>query len=418
MIAWLRAKLGRPSESDETPASVRAPKVTIPPALEVLRAVARGEAIEPRDAEEALATLADGPYERPAIEALLTASRRENADPALLVAAGALLLRRGNAREVVALLTDVGTASGLALRAEAQVQLDDRAGAVATLDRALARDVSAPGLLERRTRLRASLGLAPPEPPPVPMQATLMTAGGPRLAYRIVAEAGRGGSASVYRAEDDGLGRTLALKLYHRPRDQREQVAREARVAVAVAGTGVVRVLDASFDEGWIALGWADDGSLRDAIARDDETRRDPRNWLAGVVSALARVHALGFVHGDVKPGNVLLRAGRSPLLTDFGLARRPGEPWTGGTPGYLSRERLSGRVASADDDVYALGRTLEDAAPGHPLARVFLAEDRPSDATQIVLPLPRYHRPRWRAVTAMPLRPVARACSRSMRRR
>jgi serine/threonine-protein kinase len=389
VIRWLRTKLGRRApddEADEADVAPTAPTRREPTALDVLRSLAKGQATSPRAVTEALAELAGGPHERPAIEALLAAGRRDDADPALLVAAGELLLRRGAAKEVAALLEGATTVSGLALRAEAQVLLDDRAGACATLDRALARDVTAPGLLERRARLRASLGLAPPEPPPAPTQATLVTAAGPRLVYRIVAEAGRGGSASVYRAEDDELGRTLALKLYHRPREQKEQVAREARVAVAVAGPGVVRVLDASFDDGWIALGWADGGSLREAIERGDERRRDPAEWLGGVVSALARVHALGFVHGDVKPGNVLLRAARSPLLTDFGLARRPGEPWTGGTPGYLSPERLGGREASTDDDVYALGRTLEDAAPGHPLARALLSPSRPADATKIVL--------------------------------
>jgi serine/threonine-protein kinase len=84
--------------------------------------------------------------------------------------------------------------------------------------------------------------------------------------------------------------------------------------------------------------------------------------WALPLASALARAHAAGWVHNDVKPANVLLRAPFTPLLSDFGIARRVGEPSPPGSFGYVSPERLAGRASDARDDVYGFGRILEDA--------------------------------------------------------
>jgi serine/threonine protein kinase len=112
------------------------------------------------------------------------------------------------------------------------------------------------------------------------------------------------------------------------------------------------------------------------------------------LLAAVARLHRLGWAHGDLKPGNVLFTSDRRPLLTDFGIARRPGEPWQGGTVGFLSPRRLSGAPASLADDVYALGRLLEDVASAlgektpssvRTLVERCLAEDRPSSAEALL---------------------------------
>ena len=73
-------------------------------------------------------------------------------------------------------------------------------------------------------------------------------------------------------------------------------------------------------------------------------------------------MHAAGWIHHDVKPANILLRAPGAPLLTDFGIPRRVGEPSPPGSLGYVSPERLAGRASHPGDDVYAFGRVLEDA--------------------------------------------------------
>jgi len=90
------------------------------------------------------------------------------------------------------------------------------------------------------------------------------------------------------------------------------------------------------------------------------------RKIASEVCAGLAAIHAQGLVHGDLKPGNVMVSEGRAVIL-DFGFAqerarasaRRPGAPPDGGTPNYMSPERLRSGGASADDDVYAMALTL-----------------------------------------------------------
>ena len=84
----------------------------------------------------------------------------------------------------------------------------------------------------------------------------------------------RGGAGAVYEAEDRELGRKVALKVYHHIERDRGQLAHEARVAAALAGPGVVRVLDADPAHGWLALEWAPLGAIRDhvrAMAKNSE---------------------------------------------------------------------------------------------------------------------------------------------------
>jgi serine/threonine-protein kinase len=134
------------------------------------------------------------------------------------------------------------------------------------------------------------------------------------------------------------------------------QLLHEARVAVALAGPGVVRVFDVEPQQGWLAMEWAPLGALRARLGEPLE------RWVPPLAAALARVHAAGWVHHDVKPANVLLRVVEEPLLTDLGTARRVGEPSPPGSMGYVSPERLAGRASDPRDDVYGFGRILEDA--------------------------------------------------------
>jgi eukaryotic-like serine/threonine-protein kinase len=83
--------------------------------------------------------------------------------------------------------------------------------------------------------------------------------------------------------------------------------------------------------------------------------------WVGPLARAIARVHAAGWVHHDVKPANVLLRGPDAPMLADFGTARRLGEPSPPGSPGYVSPERLAGRASDPGDDVYGFGRVLAE---------------------------------------------------------
>ena len=200
--------------------------------------------------------------------------------------------------------------------------------------------------------------------PRVPDAATTRLTGEPEApSFQLLREVGRGGAAAtVYEAVDRHLGRRLALKVYHRPHLQWDQLLDEARVAVSLQSPHIVRIYDVDPERGWLAIQWAELGALRDLLrARDPRLRRFDQ-WALGLARALAHVHAAGWVHHDVKPANVLLNGPSTPLLSDFGTARRIGEPSPPGSLGYVSPERLAGRASHPRDDVFGFGRILEDA--------------------------------------------------------
>lgn len=275
------------------------------------------------------------------------------------------LADRGDLERAIATLADETTPVALVARADLASRHGDVVQALAFVERALAVDIDAPGARERHDRYRADLGLA--APPPLDAAPTLARPSRPVTPYRILREAGRGGAATVYEAFDDSLGRPLALKLYHRPSADRARLVAEARTAVMLAGPGVVRVFDADPDKGLIALEWAALGAASDVRRREPGALLPLERWLAPLLRVLARIHAAGWVHGDLKLENVLLREPAEPVLTDFGSARRAGEPMIGGTPGYVSPERTAAVAASAtpDDDVFAFGVLVDRVMAG-----------------------------------------------------
>jgi serine/threonine-protein kinase len=233
--------------------------------------------------------------------------------------------------------------------------------AVSSIERVLARDIDAPGARERHERWTAQLGRRPRREQ-APEGATVVAPSAHRSSFRLLREVARGGAGTVYEAEDDLLGRRLAYKVYHRAEEDREPLRREARRAVQLAGPGIIRVLDADPEGGWLALEWIAGGSLRDRLSRGRIEEVLPLDrWMPELLAALGRVHAAGLVHGDLKPANVLFRELDDPVLSDFGSCLEKGQGGLSGTPGYLSPERLEGKSADPRDDVYAVGRIVED---------------------------------------------------------
>ena len=257
------------------------------------------------------------------------------------------LLEEGRARDAMRALTGVDDLAGLAILTEAATLAGDLDAARSAAERAVRLDPGAPGLFERWMRLR-SAGVRSADAA-FSLGRTLPTTSASGLV--LVREIGRGGAAVVYEADDAAHDRKVALKVYHQPRDHRAQLTREVDVALAVAGRGVARVFDADVDEGWVQLEWANGGVLSRQNVSDA--------LVARLVAALRRVHDAGWIHGDLKPANVLIDARGAPLLSDFGLAVRPGDAYRGATPGFASPERVSGRAASFDDDFFALEQTL-----------------------------------------------------------
>ena len=204
--------------------------------------------------------------------------------------------------------------------------------------------------------------------------------------YRHVRELGRGGSGRVVLAEDAVDARFVALKIV--PPEQRERLRWELELGVRARHPNLAEmfellVLDRAHGEPFhIAAGSAvlveeaiEGPSVIDFVRTSRE--REPTVLRLGreVASALAAIHALGWVHGDVKPANVLVRD-RSAVLIDFGLSgpALDADGRVRGTLGYLAPEAWTG-VRSIATDVYALGATL---------ARLLEEEDDPSQVPEV----------------------------------
>ncbi len=346
-----------PPSRDAAPVVVPEP---IPKELERLLRV--GLPGGPTDDEAVLAfdALRSTPDEaRAASELMRTAQIRKLPDP-LLLALGATLLDRGEPESATRVLSSASSSPALLLLADLAERRGDLPTALSYIERVLLRDLDHPGARERFRRWRAQLGFDL-EHKPVASGVTVV-AREPDAPFDLLREVGRGGAAAVYQAIDRELGRHVALKVYHQPERDRNQLAHEARVAVMLEGAGIVRVFDVDPDHGWIALEWAPGGALREHIRGRELARLLPiERWALPLATALARVHSAGWVHHDVKPANVILSRTNAPILTDFGTARRIGEPSPPGSLGYISPERMKGRPSDPRDDVYGFGRVLED---------------------------------------------------------
>jgi serine/threonine protein kinase len=199
--------------------------------------------------------------------------------------------------------------------------------------------------------------------------------------YRIVREVGRGGMGSVYLCTDERLGREVALKqVGGLPGESSMHLARalrEARHSAALNHPNVVAMYDA-IEEGdhvWLVMEYVPSRTL-DQLVRGDGPLAPERAARIGaqVADGLATAHALGTVHRDVKPSNILVREDDSrALIADFGIARSVGDEQltrsglVTGTPTYFSPELARGAEPSPASDVWALGASLYLAVEGRP---------------------------------------------------
>lgn len=191
---------------------------------------------------------------------------------------------------------------------------------------------------------------------------------------------GRGGMAEVFAGTDRRLGRSVAIKLLlpdmaARP-DIRSRFEAEARAAASLSHPNAVAVFDTGEHDGvpYIVMERLGGETLGDRMTAGPV---DPA-WLVTVATevlgALGAAHAVGLIHRDVKPGNILLGADGRAKVADFGIAKSleagGGEDLTGtgqllGTPAYLAPERLDGSAASPRSDLWAVGVVLYEALSG-----------------------------------------------------
>ncbi|MFE9008653.1 protein kinase [Streptomyces sp. NPDC007875] len=198
-------------------------------------------------------------------------------------------------------------------------------------------------------------------------------------AYRLLGRLGSGGMGRVFVGRSAG-GRTVAVKVVHAhfalDEEFRARFRREVDAARRVGGAFTAPVLDADPEAPipWVATGYVAGPPLNQAVSDEGPLPESAVRALgAGLAEALAAVHALGLVHRDVKPSNVLL-ALDGPRLIDFGIARATegtvSLTSTGasiGSPGYMAPEQILGEGVEGAADVFSLGAVLAYAATGKP---------------------------------------------------
>ncbi|KOG31541.1 serine/threonine-protein kinase [Streptomyces resistomycificus] len=202
--------------------------------------------------------------------------------------------------------------------------------------------------------------------------------------YRLGGVLGRGGMGTVWRAEDETLGRTVAVKELRFPSnidedEKRRLITRTLREAKAIArirNNSAVTVFDVvdEDDRPWIVMELVEGKSLAEVIREDGllEPRRAAEVGLA-ILDVLRSAHREGILHRDVKPSNVLISEDGRVVLTDFGIAQVEGDPSitsTGmlvGAPSYISPERARGHKPGPAADLWSLGGLLYASVEGAP---------------------------------------------------
>lgn len=196
--------------------------------------------------------------------------------------------------------------------------------------------------------------------------------------YEITAPIGEGGMAAVYQAYEARENRYVALKVLPRHRAESSQFAarfqQEAQVIARLRHPNILRVYEANEDDGYpyIAMPLVEGGTLLRLLRGRPLPPRQTLRVLSQVGAALDYAHAMGYVHRDVKPSNVMFDKDGNCLLMDFGLAKvlagtaqltRVGA--TLGTPKYMSPEQGRGGKLDGRSDLYSLGVMLYEMATG-----------------------------------------------------
>ncbi len=201
--------------------------------------------------------------------------------------------------------------------------------------------------------------------------------------FELIEPLGSGGMGTVWRAYDIALHREVALKEVRAQGDegsnaevQRERVLREARALARITHPNVVaihHIVDSPAEKHpWIVMELVAGGSLADRMAEGPMPPAQAA-WIGrGILAGLRAAHAVGVLHRDVKPPNVLLRTDGSPVLTDFGIAAvndLTGLTSTGSVVGslpYVAPERLQGHEGNPASDLWSLGLVMFAAVEGY----------------------------------------------------
>ena len=189
--------------------------------------------------------------------------------------------------------------------------------------------------------------------------------------YRILRKLGAGGMANVYLAEDEDLGRRVAIKIlndrYANDDSFTERFRREAKSAASLSHPNIVSIYDRGESEGraYIAMEVVEGESLKELITTTGALPlAQAIDYAKQILSAVRFAHRHGIIHRDIKPHNILLDGEGRLKVTDFGIARAGPSQMTEvgsimGTAQYLSPEQARGAPVTAASDLYSVGVVL-----------------------------------------------------------
>lgn len=196
--------------------------------------------------------------------------------------------------------------------------------------------------------------------------------------YRLDQVLGRGGMAVVWRADDQRLGRSVAVKVIDRAElDDPSALARfdrEARIVASLTHPNIVTVHDVGVEDGvpYLVMELVTGRSLADRLTKGAMPVDEAVRIAGQVCAALDAAHAAGIVHRDVKPANILMAPIGAVKVCDFGIAHGPDGAWSRagtatGTSEYMAPEQVAGSAGDHRADLYALGCVMYAMLTGQP---------------------------------------------------
>src|SRR5258707_629124 len=203
--------------------------------------------------------------------------------------------------------------------------------------------------------------------------------------YEILAPVGSGGMGDVYKARDERLGRTVAIKFLHG--QHAERFEREARAIAALNHPHICTLHDIGPD--YLVMEYVEGSPLRGPLPVEQAVRT-----ALEIAGALEAAHQKGIIHRDLKPANILV-TGSGIKLLDFGLAKLDQSDSAGdatmtqtqagvilGTAAYMSPEQAEGKPADARSDIFSFGLVLYEVLSGR---RAFVGETSVSTIAAIL---------------------------------